>query len=78
MAGSEDGRSHEANADTRDVAVFAGTLDSTGTIEVGKRADLLLLDANPLHDIANTSRITGVMLGGRWLSRTELERMLNE
>ena len=63
---------------TRDVAVFAGTLDSTGTIEVGKRADLLLLDANPLHDIANTSRITGVMLGGRWLSRTELERMLNE
>ena len=63
---------------TRDVAVFAGTLDSTGTIEVGKRADLLLLDANPLHDIANTSRITGVMLGGRWLSRTELEQMLNE
>ena len=63
---------------TRDVAVFAGTLDSTGTIEVGKRADLLLLDANPLQDIANTSRITGVMLGGRWLSRTELERMLNE
>ncbi len=63
---------------TRDVAVFTGTLDSTGTIEVGKRADLLLLDANPLHDIANTSRITGVMLGGRWLSRTELERMLNE
>ena len=63
---------------TRDVAVFAGTLDSTGTIEVGKRADLLLLDANPLHDIANTSRITGVMLGGRWLSRTDLERMLNE
>ena len=49
---------------TRDVAVFAGTLDSTGTIEVGKRADLLLLDANPLDDIANTSRITGVMLGG--------------
>ena len=63
---------------TRDVAVFAGTLDSTGTIEVGKRADLLLLDANPLHDIANTSRITGVMLGGRWLSRTELERMVHE
>ena len=63
---------------TRDVAVFAGTLDSTGTIEVGKRADLLLLDANPLDDIANSSRITGVMLGGRWLSRTELERMLNE
>ena len=63
---------------TRDVAIFAGTLQRTGTIEVGKRADLLLLDANPLDDIANSSRVAGVVLGGRWLPRTEIERMLNE
>jgi imidazolonepropionase-like amidohydrolase len=63
---------------TRDVAVFTGTLQRTGTIEVGKRADLLLLDANPLHDITNSSRIAGVMLGGRWLPRSEIEQMLNE
>ena len=63
---------------TRDVAVFTGTLQHTGTIEVGKRADLLLLDANPLDDIANSSRIAGVMLGGRWLPSTEIEQMLNE
>ena len=63
---------------TRDVAVFTGTLERTGTIEVGKRADLLLLDADPLDDIANSSRIAGVMLGGRWLPGTEIARMLNE
>jgi imidazolonepropionase-like amidohydrolase len=39
-----------------------------GSIVVGKRADLLLLDANPLDDSANLGRISGVMVGGRWLS----------
>lgn len=43
-----------------------------GTIAVGKRADLVLLDANPLADIHNTSKIAGVMLRGRWLPGSEL------
>jgi len=50
----------------------------TGTIEVGKQADLLLLDANPLENIAHSSRIAGAMLRGRWLPTTEIEQMLNE
>jgi len=37
----------------------------SGTVEVGKRADLVLLDADPLRDIANTRRIHAVLLGGR-------------
>jgi tetratricopeptide (TPR) repeat protein len=43
-----------------------------GTIEVGKRADLVLLDRNPLRDIANTRAIVGVMVRGRWLPKEEL------
>jgi imidazolonepropionase-like amidohydrolase len=49
---------------THNVAVFFDTLDTTGTMTTGKRADLVLLDANPLADIANSVRIAGVMLGG--------------
>ena len=62
---------------TRNVAVFFGTSDRTGTIEVGKRADLVLLDANPLTDIRNTGRQSGVMLRGRWLSRAEIQTRLD-
>jgi imidazolonepropionase-like amidohydrolase len=43
-----------------------------GTVEEGSGADLILLSANPLIDIANTKRIEGVMLKGRWLSSAEL------
>ena len=45
-------------------------------METGAEADLILLDANPLDDITNTRRIHGVMLRGRWLSRTELDGIL--
>ena len=45
-----------------------------GTIEVGKRADLVLLDQNPLTNIANTRSVSGVMLRGRWLSKGELDK----
>jgi imidazolonepropionase-like amidohydrolase len=60
------------------VAVHSGTLDRSGTIETGKRADLVLLQANPLQDIRNTSRIAGVKIGGRWLPKTELDKRLQE
>jgi imidazolonepropionase-like amidohydrolase len=61
---------------TRNVAVFFGTQQETGTVAPGKRADLVLLSANPLENIRNTTRIAGVVVNGRWLSRDELDRRL--
>jgi hypothetical protein len=57
-------------------AKYLGGLDEFGTIGVGKRADLVLLDENPLENIANTRRIAGVMVKLRWYSRAELDEML--
>lgn len=48
-----------------------------GTIEAGKRADIVLLDANPLDDIRNTRKIHAVIVGGRFFSRTELVHMVD-
>jgi imidazolonepropionase-like amidohydrolase len=62
---------------TRNVAMFFGTSAQTGTIEVGKRADLVLLDGNPLTDIRNTTRRSGVMLRGKWLPRADLDARLD-
>jgi imidazolonepropionase-like amidohydrolase len=61
---------------TRNVAVFFGTLKETGTVEQGKRADLVLLDADPLQDVRNTTKRSGVMLRGRWLPRAEIDAKL--
>ena len=47
-----------------------------GTIEVGKKADLVLVDGNPLDDIQNTRKIQGVMASGRWFDKDALEKML--
>jgi imidazolonepropionase-like amidohydrolase len=52
-------------AATLEPARFLGLADSLGTIEAGKLADLVLLDADPLADIANTRRIAAVMINGR-------------
>jgi imidazolonepropionase-like amidohydrolase len=59
---------------TRNPAVYFGTLDQSGTIAVGKRADLVLLTGNPLQDVHYTAQPAGVMLGGRWLPRAEIDR----
>jgi imidazolonepropionase-like amidohydrolase len=64
-------------AGTRNVALFFGTLEAAGTIETGKRADLVLLDADPLADIRNTTRRAGVMLRGRWLPQAEIQTRLD-
>jgi imidazolonepropionase-like amidohydrolase len=57
---------------TRDAADFLGALDSTGTVAEGKRADLLLLDANPLNDLDALRDPVAVVLAGEWLPRTWL------
>lgn len=57
-------------------AVFLGVFDSLGTVAPGKVADLVLLDANPLTDIASTKRIRAVIQGGRFLDRRTLDTML--
>ncbi len=61
---------------TRNIAVFFRTQQKTGTIEVGKRADLVLLDANPLAAVKNTASQSGVMLRGRWLPKSEIDTRL--
>jgi len=61
---------------TRNVARYFGTERETGTIERGKRADMVLLEADPLVDIRNTTKRAGVLVRGRWLSREEIERRL--
>lgn len=63
---------------TTNVFEFLGELPLRGTIETGKHADLLLLDGNPLEDIANTKKILGVMYQHRWISKTEINRRLEE
>jgi imidazolonepropionase-like amidohydrolase len=63
-------------AASRTPAEFLHALRDWGTIEPGKRADLVLLSANPLEDIRNTTRIEGVAVGGRWLPQASLRRML--
>ena len=47
-----------------------------GTIEVGKRADLILVRGNPLEDVANIKDLHGVMAAGRWYSWEELAQMI--
>jgi imidazolonepropionase-like amidohydrolase len=65
-------------AATRNPALFLGTINKTGTIEKGKRADLVLLEANPLDDIANTQKRAGVMIKGKYFSQGELNQWLDE
>jgi imidazolonepropionase-like amidohydrolase len=59
-------------------AGFLGDANEWGTISKGKRADLLLLTANPLENIRHTARIDGVVTGGRWLDRPALDVMLGD
>jgi imidazolonepropionase-like amidohydrolase len=58
---------------TVNVGAYFAKQDQFGTIEPGKRADLVLLDANPLENIENVQRVAGVMLRGRWMSRADID-----
>jgi hypothetical protein len=61
---------------TRLPASWLGIESKVGTIETGKFADLVLLDANPFDDIKNTRKIFGVFVNGRWLEKSLINRML--
>jgi imidazolonepropionase-like amidohydrolase len=58
------------------VAKFLGEEGKSGVVRQGARGDLILLDANPLQDVANTLRINGVMVNGRWIGPAEREKLL--
>jgi len=61
---------------TRNPAIYLGLIDMVGTVEMGKKADLVLLEANPLENISNTKRISAVIVGGRLIPRVSLDKML--
>ena len=61
---------------TLNPARFFGMEEQLGTVEKGKLADLVLLRANPLDDIANTQKIAAVVLNGHYFSGKDLEKML--
>jgi len=63
-------------AATRNPAKYLGQLDSLGTVEKGKIADLVLLDANPLVEISNTQKINAVVVGGKLVPKSQLDEML--
>lgn len=61
---------------TKNVGEYFSHKDNFGTIEVGQRADLILVDNNPLEDISNLKKHSGVMVAGRWLSRSFIDEKL--
>lgn len=63
---------------TLNPARFFQMEDKLGTIERDKLADLVLLDANPLQDIRNTQKIAAVVLNGRYISRNDLQKILQK
>lgn len=65
-------------AATKNPSMFFGTLDKVGTIEQGKRADLILLNTNPIDDISATENRAGVMLKGNWHTQEELNGWLDQ
>jgi imidazolonepropionase-like amidohydrolase len=60
---------------TRDAAEFLGTTSTMGTVDVGKNADLVLLDANPVAAAANLHQISAVIRRGRHYSSADLARL---
>ena len=61
---------------TIDAALFSGKAGDYGSIEAGKVADMILLDANPLSDIRNTGKIAGLFFNGQYLDRAALDELL--
>jgi imidazolonepropionase-like amidohydrolase len=67
---------HVLQSLTRNVAEYFGTLNDSGTVQPGKRADLVLLESDPLKDVSALSRRAGVFVRGRWLAESEIQARL--
>ncbi len=63
---------------TRLSATWLGIESLVGTVESGKKADLILLDANPLNDVKNTRKIAGVFINGNWLDKAKINAQLSD
>jgi imidazolonepropionase-like amidohydrolase len=61
---------------TINVARYLGKEKESGTVAVGKMADLILVNANPLQSVSNTKKIEGVVLNGKWMDRKALDAQL--
>jgi len=61
---------------TANVGQYFKAQDSFGTIAVGQRADLILVDANPLENVSNMEKRSGVMVRGRWLPASDIDAAL--
>jgi hypothetical protein len=70
----KDGKIVEITA-TVNAAEFLGA--TSGVVAVGRQADLILVNGDPLKDVSNASRRVGVMVRGQWLEEDELQQMLN-
>ena len=58
---------------TARVGEYLKAKDAFGTIAPGQRGDAVLLEANPLEDVGNCSRIAGVLVRGKWMSGNEIQ-----
>jgi imidazolonepropionase-like amidohydrolase len=63
---------------TKNVGDYFKGRDDFGTVAVGKRADLILVQGNPLKDVANIAKSAGVMARGRWIPEAEIRSKLDE
>ena len=63
---------------TRKPAVYLGKPDEFGTVQEGRRADLILLEANPFEDIANVRQRAGVMVRGVWMAEDAIQVRLEK
>ena len=63
---------------TKSVGEYFRNNDAFGTVGVGRRADFILTNSNPLDDVANVADRAGVMVRGRWLSEEMIQQRLEE
>ncbi|MBZ9630053.1 amidohydrolase family protein [Salegentibacter sp. LM13S] len=63
---------------TKNAADYFGTPEEFGTVQQGRRADLILLNANPLEDITNVQNRAGVMVRGLWYPEEKIGQKLKE